>query len=181
MRGLKLLFINKRFTIATIIYNPTASWHRDSRLEKTLVMRVRILPPAQCSLWIASMIPLHWCTRRADHTQNTQQMKRSPKNVVFVHFGTLAHAPPVGLTAQFFSATFFPENFLRKINLKNENFEISKKVRKIFKILSTFFSIEIFSTKINSIEKCSLCIPIANFPKNPKIALRKLFDDNGAS
>ena len=43
----------------------------------------------------------------------------------------------------FFGTKNFPENVLRKIDLKNEFFYFSKKVRKIFKILSFFFRSQI--------------------------------------
>ena len=40
-------------------------------------------------------------------------MKASPKNVVFVHFGTLAHAPPAELTARFSKYVFWiPDQIL---------------------------------------------------------------------
>ena len=70
---------------------------------------------------------------------------------------------------------FFSKKNLRKINLKNENFEISKKVRKIFRKSSNFFFDQFFFRR-NFFRKNIFCSPISipNFPKIPKIALRKL-------
>ena len=75
------------------------------------------------------------------------------------------------------SATFFFEKkIFGKSIFKMKISKFRKKVREIFEILSTFFRSKFFSTKNISIENCLICISIPNFPKIPKIILRKIFN-----
>ena len=80
----------------------------------------------------------------------------------------------------FFSATFFFENFFFEKSIwKMKILKFQKKFGKFSKFCQLFFRSNIFSMKNNSIEKNLLCISIPNFPKIPKIALRKFSDELG--
>ena len=75
-----------------------------------------------------------------------------------------------------FRPIFFSIFFLRKVNLKNVNFEISKKKSDCFLIVFLNLFDEFFFDQTYFSEKIPSHISIPKFPKIPKIILRKNFN-----